>query len=120
MKKYFYVLPLVLSLIGTSSLTVAASVPTTSKHLISLSDYQKMLTNDILKTPENANLRITTCCDSPRKVWRTTEILHVWDPERNNLCVSVLYVGDEYCTNCNSVWQHGIIYRQTSGCGQYH
>lgn len=121
MRKKLYLLFLPIFLMA-SSLTVFASSsdsqPPVKEQYISISDYQQMITDGTLKI--TGSPKSQACCDSPRKVWRTVDILHVTDPSRNNLCVSVLYVGDQYCTNCNSVWQSGIVYRQTGGCGQYH
>ena len=121
MKKKLFLL-FVPILLLTSSLTAFASPsesPTfLSKQYVTISDYQQMVSDGTIKM--SVEPKAQACCDSPRVVWRTIDILHVTDPGRNNLCVSVLYVGDQYCTNCNSVWQSGIVYRQTAGCRKYH
>lgn len=117
-KKILTVFLAVLSLFSLS-LTAAAQGEISEK-VITVDEFKQMEETGNVSTNMHYNSRAQACCDAPRKVWRTTDIMHVMDPRQNNLCVSVLYVGDEYCTNCNSVWRSQIVYRQTGGCGQYH
>ncbi|HHV12071.1 MAG TPA: hypothetical protein GXX75_17495 [Clostridiales bacterium] len=83
---------------------------------ISSNDFEHLIAN----TSNIISPMGITCCDrAPRLEWRTTSIMHIY-PNPAGYCQSVAYFGDQYCTYCGAVWQYGVCYRQTSGCGSYH
>lgn len=88
-----------------------------SAKIITEKDFEQMLNN---RSMGKIYMRTEPCCDENyHLVWRTTDIWHIY-PEGGGLCQSVAYFGDQYCTNCGTVWQSDVCYRQTSGCGKYH
>lgn len=82
--------------------------------LISENDFSQYLeSHKSIPVPRN------WCCGMAELRWRYLYTMHIY-PNGGGQCLSVAYVGDQYCINCGTIWQYETVYEQRSGCGKYH
>lgn len=106
----------ILIIIFSALFLVTAFAENTAESYISITEYHTLL------EAQNSAVQphIITCCDgAPHLVWIFQRKYHIYsEDDPAHICISHIYIGNQICDKCNSVWQYDTVYKQTDGCGR--